>query len=236
MQTEQNVDLEQLAHFNALADGWWDEDGALRMLHAMNPLRLDYIRQHSGPLFGKRVLDIGCGAGILAASMALEGALVTGIDASPEVIRAAQSHATSHTLPITYLEATAEAHAADAHNCYEVITCMELLEHLPNPSAALQACAKMLVPGGWLFCSTLNRNLKSWWLAIVGAEYLFGMVPKGSHQFAKFIRPSELCRWLDATPIKPRNISGLRYNPLLRRFSFSSDLSVNYLLAAHYPG
>jgi 2-polyprenyl-6-hydroxyphenyl methylase/3-demethylubiquinone-9 3-methyltransferase len=231
-----NADPAELAKFSELAHRWWDMDSEFRPLHMINPLRLDWIHSIC-PLTGLRALDIGCGGGILADSMARRGAAeVLGIDLSTKALKVAQLHALEAQTPnIAYREVSAEALAAEAPASFDVVTCMEMLEHVPDPASVVQACADLVKPGGWVFFSTLNRNAKSFMLAIVGAEYLLNMLPRGTHEYAKMIRPSELASYCRRADLDVRQTSGLEYNPLTTRYSLSRDTSVNYLLATQKP-
>ncbi|EPT6931898.1 bifunctional 2-polyprenyl-6-hydroxyphenol methylase/3-demethylubiquinol 3-O-methyltransferase UbiG [Cronobacter malonaticus] len=225
-----NVDLEEIAKFEAVASRWWDTEGEFKPLHRINPLRLGYIAERAGGLFGKKVLDVGCGGGILSESMAREGANVTGLDMGAEPLAVARLHALESGVELTYVQQTVEEHAAQNAGAYDVVTCMEMLEHVPDPRSVVQACAQLVKPGGHVFFSTLNRNAKSWLMAVVGAEYVLRMVPKGTHDAKKFIRPSELLRWVDETPLEERHIIGLHYNPLTNRFKLAPGVDVNYML------
>ena len=231
-----NADPAELAKFSELAHRWWDVDSEFRPLHMINPLRLDWIHSIC-PLSGLRALDVGCGGGILADSMAWRGAeAVLGIDLSTKALKIAQLHALEAQTPnIDYREVSAEALAAEAPGSFDVVTCMEMLEHVPDPASVVQACADLVKPGGWVFFSTLNRNAKSFMLAIVGAEYLLNMLPRGTHEYAKMIRPSELAGYCRGASLDIRQTSGLEYNPLTTRYSLSGDTSVNYLLATQKP-
>ena len=231
-----NADPAELAKFSELAHRWWDIDSEFRPLHMINPLRLDWIHSIC-PLSGLRALDVGCGGGILADSMAWRGAeAVLGIDLSTKALKIAQLHALEAQTPnIDYREVSAEALAAEAPGSFDVVTCMEMLEHVPDPASVVQACADLVKPGGWVFFSTLNRNAKSFMLAIVGAEYLLNMLPRGTHEYAKMIRPSELAGYCRGASLDIRQTSGLEYNPLTTRYSLSGDTSVNYLLATQKP-
>ena len=231
-----NADPAELAKFSELAHRWWDMDSEFRPLHMINPLRLDWIHSIC-PLNGLRALDVGCGGGILADSMARRGASdVLGIDLSTKALKIAQLHALEAQTPnINYREVSAEALAAEAPASFDVVTCMEMLEHVPDPASVVQACADLVKPGGWVFFSTLNRNAKSFLFAIVGAEYLLNMLPRGTHEYAKLIRPSELaaaCRAADLDVVQTR---GMQHNPFTGRYWLSSDTSVNYLLATRRP-
>ena len=231
-----NADPAELAKFSELAHRWWDMDSEFRPLHMINPLRLDWIHAIC-PLTGLRALDVGCGGGILADSMARRGAAdVLGIDLSTKALKIAQLHALETQTPnIAYREVSAEALAAEAPASFDVVTCMEMLEHVPDPASVVQACADLVKPGGWVFFSTLNRNAKSFLFAIVGAEYLLNMLPRGTHEYAKMIRPSELAGYCRQAELDVRQTSGLEYNPITTRYSLSRDTSVNYLLATQKP-
>jgi len=232
--TEQlNADPAELAKFSDLAHRWWDADSEFAPLHAINPLRLQWIEQLAGGLAGKRVVDIGCGGGILSDSMARKGASVLGIDLSTKGIRVAQLHAIEAATPnVQYREVAAEALAQEQAGEYDVVTCMEMLEHVPKPESIVQACAKLAKPGGWVFFSTLNRNPKSFLLAIVGAEYVLNLLPKGTHEYLKFIKPSELAGWCRVAGLDMVGTRGMQYNPFTRRYWLSGDTDVNYLVAA----
>ncbi|MBN8429165.1 MAG: bifunctional 2-polyprenyl-6-hydroxyphenol methylase/3-demethylubiquinol 3-O-methyltransferase UbiG [Burkholderiales bacterium] len=226
-----NVDPQELAKFSELAHRWWDENSEFRPLHEMNPLRLEWIDAQA-QLAGKQVLDIGCGGGILAESMARMAAQVTGIDLAAKPLGVARLHALEAGIEnLEYLEISAEALAAQRPAAYDVVTCMEMLEHVPEPASVVQACATLLRPGGWAFFSTLNRNPKSFLLGIVAAEYLLQLLPKGTHEYARFIRPSELARWCREAGLELSTSRGMEYNPLTRRFRLTDDTSVNYVVA-----
>ncbi|WP_318357360.1 bifunctional 2-polyprenyl-6-hydroxyphenol methylase/3-demethylubiquinol 3-O-methyltransferase UbiG [Enterobacter sp.] len=226
----QNVDHEEIAKFEAVASRWWDTEGEFKPLHRINPLRLGYITERAEGLFGKKVLDVGCGGGILAESMAREGALVTGLDMGAEPLQVARLHALESGIAVDYVLQTVEEHADNNPQQYDVVTCMEMLEHVPDPQSVVTACAKLVKPGGHVFFSTLNRNAKSWLMAVVGAEYVLRMVPKGTHDVKKFIKPAELLGWIDATPLTERHITGLHYNPLTNTFKLAPGVDVNYML------
>jgi 2-polyprenyl-6-hydroxyphenyl methylase/3-demethylubiquinone-9 3-methyltransferase len=226
-----NVDPLELAKFSELAHRWWDPSSEFRPLHEMNPVRLEWI-DSLAPLAGKAVLDVGCGGGILAESMARKAARATGIDLAAKPLGVARLHALEVGVDnLEYLEIAAEDLAAQRPGSYDVVTCMEMLEHVPTPSSVVQACATLVRPGGWVFFSTLNRNPKSFLFSIVGAEYLLQLLPKGTHEYARFIRPSELARWCRDAGLTLEASRGMEYNPLTRRFSLSGDTSVNYLFA-----
>ncbi|MEO7105431.1 MAG: bifunctional 2-polyprenyl-6-hydroxyphenol methylase/3-demethylubiquinol 3-O-methyltransferase UbiG [Rhodoferax sp.] len=234
-ETTLNADPAELAKFSELAHRWWDMDSEFRPLHMINPLRLDWI-QSICPLSGLNALDVGCGGGILADSMARRGAQVLGIDLSTKALKIAQLHALETQTPnIEYREVSVEGLAAEMPSSFDVVTCMEMLEHVPNPASVVQACADLVKPGGWVFFSTLNRNAKSFMLAIVGAEYLLNMLPRGTHEYAKMIRPSELAGYCRQSELDVRHTSGLEYNPLTTRYSLSKDTGVNYLFATQKP-
>ena len=226
-----NVDPSEIAKFSDLAHHWWDTQSEFAPLHAINPLRLDWINGLS-PLTGKRVLDIGCGGGILADAMARKGAQVLGIDLATKSLKVAQLHALEAQTPqISYREISAEALAAEQPASFDVVTCMEMLEHVPNPQSIVAACAALVKPGGWVYFSTINRNAKAYMFAIVGAEYVLKMLPRGTHDFAKFITPSELLGFARNQSLDVQAMRGLEYNPLNKRYKLSADTSVNYLVA-----
>jgi 2-polyprenyl-6-hydroxyphenyl methylase/3-demethylubiquinone-9 3-methyltransferase len=226
-----NADPAELAKFSDLAHRWWDPESEFRPLHQINPLRLAWIDAHA-PLSGRRVLDVGCGGGILADSMARKGASVLGIDLAGKALKVAQLHALeAQTQGVEYREISAEALAAEQPESFDVVTCMEMLEHVPDPSSVVRACHAMVKPGGWVFFSTINRNPKSFLFAIVGAEYVLNLLPRGTHEYLKFIRPSELAGHCRAAGLDLVDTRGMEYNPLTRRYWLSADTSVNYLLA-----
>lgn len=230
-----NADPAELAKFDALASRWWDPEGEFRPLHAMNPVRLTYIERVCGGLAGKKILDVGCGGGILSESLAAHGATVTGIDLAEAPLAVARLHLHESGLAVDYRQQSAEALAAEQPATFDIITCMEMLEHVPDPAAIVQACAALLKPGGHLVCSTLSRTPKAWLLAIVGAEYVLGLLPRGTHDYTKFIRPAELDTWLRSAGLETRDATGLHYNPLTRQFRLAPGVDVNYLLHAHKP-
>jgi 2-polyprenyl-6-hydroxyphenyl methylase / 3-demethylubiquinone-9 3-methyltransferase len=230
-----NADPQELAKFSDLAHRWWDTESEFRPLHQINPLRLDWVDSHA-PLVGKRVLDIGCGGGILSDSMARRGATVLGIDLAAKPLKVAQLHALEAQTPnVEYREVSAEALAAEAPGSFDVVTCMEMLEHVPDPSSIVAACTTLVKPGGWVFFSTINRNAKAFVFAIVGAEHVLQLLPKGTHEYAKFIRPSELAQWCRNSGLDLLDTRGMEYNPLTQRYWLSADTSVNYLLACRRP-
>ena len=226
-----NVDQAELTKFSSLAHRWWDVDGEFGPLHAINPLRLDWI-DGIAPLNRQRVLDVGCGGGILADAMARKGAEVLGIDLAEKSLKVAQLHALeAGTSQITYRLVAAEALAAEMPDHFDVVTCMEMLEHVPDPASVVQACARLAKPGGWVFFSTINRNPKSFLMAILGAEYVLNLVPRGTHEYARLLRPSELARFCRDAGLDMQQSCGLEYNPLSLRYRLSTDTSVNYMLA-----
>lgn len=231
MTTHTNADPAELAKFSELAHRWWDPESEFRPLHQINPLRLNWIDALAG-IAGKRVLDVGCGGGILADAMARKGADVLGIDLSVKALRVAQLHALEANTPrVEYREISTEDLAAEQPGGFDVVTCMEMLEHVPDPASIVQACSTLVKPGGWVFFSTLNRNPKSFLFAIVGAEYVLNLLPKGTHEYAKFIRPSELASYARAVGLELQQTKGMEYNPLTRRYWLSEDTSVNYMFA-----
>jgi len=231
MNSTLNADPAELAKFSDLAHRWWDMDGEFRPLHQINPLRLDWINSLSS-LKGQQVLDVGCGGGILADAMARSGAMVTGIDLAAKSLKVAQLHALEAQTPnVQYREVSVEALAVDQPESFDVVTCMEMLEHVPDPASVVRACAALVKPGGWVFFSTLNRSPKSFLFAIVGAEYVLNMLPRGTHEYAKMIRPSELASYCRSVDLDLRHTRGMEYNPLTRRYSLSADTGVNYLFA-----
>jgi 2-polyprenyl-6-hydroxyphenyl methylase / 3-demethylubiquinone-9 3-methyltransferase len=226
-----NADPQELAKFSDLAHRWWDVDGEFRPLHQINPLRLDWIGRHC-PLGGARVLDVGCGGGILADAMARRGADVLGIDLADKPLKVAQLHALEgEPASVSYRLVAAEDLAREMPGQFDAVTCMEMLEHVPDPASAVQACAALAKPGGAVFFSTIHRNPKAFLFAIVGAEYVLSLLPKGTHEYARFIRPSELARWCREAGLELTDTRGMAYNPLTRRYRLSGDTSVNYLMA-----
>ena len=231
MQNEhlENVDAAEVAKFNSLASRWWDPQGDFRPLHEINPLRLDWIRQQV-ELRDKTVVDIGCGGGILTESMAAAGADVLGVDMAEGPLAVARLHKAESGADVTYEQSTAEALAADRAGDFDVVTCLEMLEHVPDPAQVVQSCAELVKPGGHVFFSTINRNPKSFVFAIVGAEYVLKLLPAGTHEYAKFIRPSELEEWARAAGLQLRSSIGMHYNPILKEYSLGPGLDVNYLM------
>ena len=228
---QDNINPDEVDKFSQLAHDWWDSDGPLQTLHDINPIRLNYITDNV-LLVSRRVLDIGCGGGILTEALARAGAQVQGLDASEAVIRVARQHAHENSLKIEYSAAGLDDFATDNSNDFDILTCMELLEHVPDPEALLLTCARLLRPGGHLILATINRNLKSYLGAVIGAERLFGLLAEGTHDYAGFIRPSELDRWLRKANFKVMDIRGMLYIPGLRYCSLTDDPGINYLLHA----
>lgn len=231
MTAHTNADPAELAKFSELAHRWWDPESEFRPLHQINPLRLDWIDSLVG-LSGKRVLDVGCGGGILSDSMARRGADVTGIDLASKALKVAQLHALEAATPnIHYVETSVEALAAEQPASFDVVTCMEMIEHVPDPASVVRACSTLVKPGGWVFFSTINRNPKAFLFAIVGAEYVLRLLPRGTHEYAKFVRPAELAAHCRASGLALDHMRGMEYNPLTQRYWLSGDTSVNYLVA-----
>lgn len=231
MSKTDNFDPAELAKFSDLAHRWWDTESEFRPLHQINPLRLDWITGLV-PLEGKRVLDVGCGGGILADSMARRGAEVLGIDLATKALKVAQLHAMeAETKGVSYREISAEALAVEQPGSFDVVTCMEMLEHVPDPSLIVNACSGLVKPGGYVFFSTINRNLKSFLFAIVGAEYVLSLLPRGTHEYGKLIKPSELAGYCRASRLELHQTKGMEYNPVTRRYWLSVDTSVNYMQA-----
>ncbi|MBU0782425.1 MAG: bifunctional 2-polyprenyl-6-hydroxyphenol methylase/3-demethylubiquinol 3-O-methyltransferase UbiG [Gammaproteobacteria bacterium] len=230
-----NVDHAELAKFSALASKWWDPNSEFRPLHEINPLRLNWIDERVG-LTGKRVLDVGCGGGILAESMARRGADVLGIDLADKSLKVAELHKLEAGVNnVNYRFVSAEQLAGEQQNTFDVVTCLEMLEHVPDPAQTIQACADLCKPGGWLFFSTINRNPKSFVFAIVGAEYILNLLPKGTHEYQKFIKPSELAQYARQSKLDFSEIIGLVYNPLTKVYRLARDTDVNYMVACRKP-
>lgn len=229
-----NIDAGEIAKFDALASRWWDPEGDFRPLHEINPLRLDYIRQRA-TLEGSKVLDVGCGGGILAESMAQKGAVVTGIDMAEKPLGVARLHQAESGTDIEYLQSTAEDLAQQRDGQYDVVTCLEMLEHVPSPATVVAACKALVRPGGDVFFSTINRNPKSFIFAIVGAEYLLKLLPRGTHEYEKFIRPSELDSWARRAGLELQGSIGMHYNPITKEYSLGPNVDVNYLMHFRRP-
>ena len=230
-QSTPNVDPQEIAKFEAMAQTWWDLNGEFKPLHLLNPLRLNYIDQTAGGIFDKKVLDVGCGGGILSESMARLGAHGDGIDMGTEPLEVAKLHALDSGVAVNYLKTTAEAHRDTHREQYDVVTCMEMLEHVPDPQSVIQACCDMVKPNGFVFISTINRNMMSYLKTIIGAEYLLKMLPIGTHDHSKFIRPSELMALVDNTDLLCRDALGITYNPLSGVFKYTKSVDVNYMIA-----
>ncbi|KQT37558.1 bifunctional 2-polyprenyl-6-hydroxyphenol methylase/3-demethylubiquinol 3-O-methyltransferase UbiG [Methylophilus sp. Leaf414] len=226
-----NVEAAEVNKFADLAHQWWDAQGVFKPLHQLNPLRLDYIDSRAS-VNGKQVLDVGCGGGILSESMARRGARVLGIDMAERSLEVAQLHALEAEIQIEYRCIAVEALAEEKPASFDVVTCMEMLEHVPDPASVVRACAALVKPGGHLFFSTLNRNAKAYLMAVIGAEYVLNLLPKGTHDYAKFIRPSELATWLRQSGLELQHQTGVTYNPLNKQYSLTADTSVNYMLHA----
>ncbi len=226
---QENIDAAEVEKFNRLAARWWDADGECKPLHQMNPLRLDFIHRRS-PLNGRQALDVGCGGGILTEAMALQGAAVTGIDVSETALQVAKLHALESGAAVTYQRSTAEALAAQQAAQWDIVCCLELLEHVPDPSSVVAACAKLAKPGGAVYFSTINRNPKAFLFAIVGAEYILNLLPRGTHQYEKLIRPNELNQWCEQAGLSVVEMIGLHYNPLRQSYALAPGVAVNYLV------
>ena len=230
MNTASNVDPAEIAKFEALASRWWDPDSEFKPLHDINPLRLDYIDRHAD-IAGKRVLDVGCGGGILSEAMAGYGADVTGIDMGEAPLSVAELHLLESGREVAYRQVPVETLAEESPASFDVVTCLEMLEHVPDPGSVIDACSRLVKPGGWVFFSTINRNPKSFLFAIVGAEYLLRLLPRGTHQYERFIRPSELGQWTRKAGLSTVDLTGMTYNPLTREYKLGDDVDVNYLMA-----
>ncbi|WNZ54979.1 bifunctional 2-polyprenyl-6-hydroxyphenol methylase/3-demethylubiquinol 3-O-methyltransferase UbiG [Microbulbifer sp. JTAC008] len=230
-----NVDPSEIAKFEQLASRWWDKEGEFKPLHEINPLRANYIDGHA-PVAGKKLLDVGCGGGILAEAMAQRGADVTGIDLGEAPLNVAKLHALESGVSVNYRKVAVEDLAEEAPESFDIVTCLEMLEHVPDPSSVIRACAKLVKPGGKLFFSTINRTPKGWLFAVVGAEYVLRLLPKGTHEYSKFIRPSEMGAWLRDESLEAHDITGMTYNPVTRSYKLNPrDVDVNYLMYASKP-
>jgi len=227
--TTTNVDVDEIAKFDSLAARWWDTNGDFAPLHAINPLRLDFIRQRA-PLDGAKVLDVGCGGGILTEALAGKGAIVTGIDMAEKPLAVAKLHLAESGLQINYQHSTAEAMAEAHEGQFDVVTCLEMLEHVPSPAGVIAACSRLVRPGGHVFFSTINRNPKAYLFAVVGAEYVLRLLPSGTHEYLKFIKPSELEHWARDCGLSLRDLTGMHYNPLTKHYSLGPGVDVNYLM------
>ncbi len=230
-----NVDTQEIAKFEALASRWWDPNSEFKPLHDINPLRCNFIDLHS-PVAGKKILDVGCGGGLVCEGLTHRGATVTGIDMGDTPLNVAKLHSLESGLTIDYQKSTAEEFAAQYAGQYDVVTCLEMLEHVPDPAAVVQACADLVKPGGDVYFSTINRNPKAYLFAIVGAEYILNLLPKGTHDYGKFIRPSELAGWMRAAELEMSHMTGMIYNPITKYYKLDErDVSVNYLVHARKP-
>lgn len=229
-----NVDREEIAKFEALASRWWDKSSEFKPLHDINPLRVNYIDERAS-LAGKKVLDVGCGGGILSEAMAFRGASVKGIDMGEAPLSVAQLHSLESGVDVQYQQIAAEEIAEKEAGSYDVVTCLEMLEHVPSPASVIQACTKLLKPGGHLFLSTINRNPKSYLFAIIGAEHILKMLPKGTHEYKKFIKPSELGNYVRQAGLEMKELTGMTYNPLIKEYKLGRDVDVNYLMHTLKP-
>jgi len=235
MTPQDNVDPDEIAKFEKLASRWWDPNSEFKPLHDINPLRANWIDERA-PVSGKSVVDVGCGGGLLSEALAHRGANVTGIDMGEAPLAVARLHQLESGVDVSYLQSTAESLAAAKPAEFDVVTCLEMLEHVPDPSTVIQACADLCKPGGHLFFSTINRNPKSFLFAIVGAEYVLNLLPRGTHEYAKLIKPSELARWIREAGLELKEMTGMTYNPLTQHYRLvSDDVSVNYLVRAYKP-
>lgn len=231
----QNIDRSEIAKFEALASRWWDKESEFKPLHDINPLRANWIDERS-PVAGKNVLDVGCGGGILAESMAQRGAKVTGIDMGEAPLAVAQLHSLETGITVGYQRCTAEEMASQHAGKYDVVTCLEMLEHVPDPSSVINACTNLVKPGGHVYFSTINRNPKAYLFAVLGAEYLLRLLPKGTHDYSKFIRPSELCNWVRDAGLELQTMTGMTYNPFTKHYRLNEkDVDVNYMIYAQKP-
>jgi 2-polyprenyl-6-hydroxyphenyl methylase/3-demethylubiquinone-9 3-methyltransferase len=230
MTQAKNVDPAEIKKFADMASRWWDKEGEFKPLHQINPLRLGYVQDNVEGVFGKKVLDVGCGGGILAESLSLEGAQVTGLDMGREPLEVARLHALETGAKLNYIQTTVEEHATTHAGYYDVVTCMEMIEHVPDPQSVINACATLVKPGGHVFISTLNRNLKSYLFAIVGAEKVLKLLPQGTHDYEKFLKPSELIKMVDQTALQEKGIIGINYNLLLDRYTLGRNVDVNYIV------
>lgn len=235
-QTKLNADAAELKKFSDLAAHWWDLNGELKPLHQMNPIRLRYVDQRCGGLKGKRALDVGCGGGILTEALARAGAEALGIDLAEAALEAGRQHASEQKIKVEYCAVAVESLAQEQPASFDLVTCMEMLEHVPDPASVVRACAELVKPGGQVFFATISRTPKAYALAIVAAEYVLNLVPRGTHDYAKFIRPSELDVWASAAGLETVDVSGLQYNPLLQHFRLGGNADVNYLMHCVRPG
>ena len=233
--SHQNIDRSEIAKFEALASRWWDKESEFKPLHDINPLRANWIDERS-PVVEKKVLDVGCGGGILSESMAQRGAHVTGIDMGEAPLAVAQLHSLESGVEVSYQQSTAEDMAAQHAEEYDIVTCLEMLEHVPDPSSVIKACTDLVKPGGHVYFSTINRNPKAYIFAVLGAEYLLKLLPKGTHDYSKFIRPSELCNWVREAGLELQTMTGMTYNPFTKHYRLNdNDVDVNYMIYARKP-
>lgn len=233
--SHQNIDRSEIAKFEALASRWWDKESEFKPLHDINPLRANWIDERS-PVAEKKVLDVGCGGGILSESMAQRGAHVTGIDMGEAPLAVAQLHSLESGVEVSYQQSTAEDMAAQHAEEYDIVTCLEMLEHVPDPSSVIKACTDLVKPGGHVYFSTINRNPKAYIFAVLGAEYLLKLLPKGTHDYSKFIRPSELCNWVREAGLELQTMTGMTYNPFTKHYRLNdNDVDVNYMIYARKP-
>ena len=231
----QNIDRSEIAKFEALASRWWDKESEFKPLHDINPLRANWIDERS-PVAEKKILDVGCGGGILSESMAQRGAHVTGIDMGEAPLAVAQLHSLETGVEVSYQQSTAEDMAAQHAEEYDIVTCLEMLEHVPDPSSVIKACTDLVKPGGHVYFSTINRNPKAYIFAVLGAEYLLKLLPKGTHDYSKFIRPSELCNWVREAGLELQTMTGMTYNPFTKHYRLNdNDVDVNYMIYARKP-
>lgn len=229
MKLQDNVDQRELLKFEQLADRWWDPEGEFKTLHEINPLRLSYIEQHA-VLSNRDIVDVGCGGGLLSEAMATRGARVTGIDMATGPLSVARLHQLESGAKVEYRQSTAEKFSEDQQGRFDVVTCLELLEHVPDPASLVEACGRLVKPGGAVFFSTINRNPKAWLQAVLGAEYLLRLLPSGTHSYERFVRPAELAAWCRAAGLRPAAMTGLHYNPVSRRYRMGPGVDVNYMV------
>ncbi|VFP78536.1 Ubiquinone biosynthesis O-methyltransferase [Candidatus Erwinia haradaeae] len=228
-----NIDYSEVTKFSVMASRWWDLEGECKLLHRMNPVRLDWIKHYTNGLSGKKILDVGCGGGILAESMASLGANVVGLDIEKDLLQVARLHALESGIKVQYIQQTAEEHLVKYAEKYEVVTCLELLEHVPEPYSVINACSQLVKPGGEVFFSTINRTKKSWFVAIFCAEYILRILPQGTHKMWKLIQPRELLHWIDKTKLYAHHITGISCNPLTESYKLTANVDVNYMVHAH---
>ena len=233
-ENKENIDRAELAKFEAIASSWWDPESEFRPLHDINPLRLNYIDERAS-LHGKKVIDIGCGGGILSESMSRRGATVTGIDMGEAPLSVAKLHKLESGVEVEYIHSTAEAMAEKNAGAYDIVTCLEMLEHVPDPASVIKSCYELVKPGGHVFFSTINRSPKSYAFAIIGAEYILKLLPKGTHDYRKLIRPSEMSSWARKAGLNVKDLTGMTYNPFTKHYKLGRNVDVNYLMHTHKP-